>query len=535
MKNALTVLALTVTLTGCIQGGDPSASSDAPTNLGTAAAALSQPAGVTLVKDGVSTLGWPFLEGKSGSKWHVTTGSPYHGGCDAYADDWNYGSGNSDKGKTLLSATAGTVIFAGKGGEKGYGKQVVVQYGDFAVRYAHMDRVDVTVGDTVWHGTQIGTVGCTGLTCKAPQTAHLHLVLYKNIKAEATPGKTALSLLKTGENPTTLKGAANTFAAPFNVDSTVAAPFTVEDAASRLSPVMRTVSLPDNMVAGQTYTVDWTVMGYHGPMASSMTIRCTDNAGKDVYAAVTDNTPDNLGQGWHWQHASSRIYGFSRSFTLAQGLPNQECEVRFFWARQAYPGESAYTDYNGVFISVLIPGGVDAKPLGDAGRKLSRTIVHAPGSAAGTIDWTGSPDVDPTLEQAASRLSPVMRTIELGDNLKGGKSHSIAWETMGYHGPMSTKVYVICDGVWTESPAPTVEDLGTGMYSWGSAVSHRYRYETTLSTPDVSSKQDCMIRFFWSRDGYTDYNEDFISILIPGGVDDRPSGTAGRAILRTLK
>lgn len=534
MRSIAILLSLGLVLGACVQTNDSEASNESPRELGELSGALSQPPGVSLLSDGTSTLGWPFLEGKSGSKWHVYSGSPYHGGCDYYADDWNYGSGNADEGMTLLSATAGTVIFAGTGAEPGYGEQVVVQFGDFAVRYAHMDRVDVTIGDTVWHGTQIGTVGCTGLTCKAPQTAHLHLVLYKNIGNEAKPGKTALSILKTGDNPTTLTGGANQFAAPFTVDSSVTAPFTLENAASRLSPVMRTVSLQDNMVSGKTYSVDWTVMGYHGPMSSSMMIRCQDSAGKDSWATVTDSTPKNLEQGWHWAHASSRIYGFSGNFTLAEGLPNQECEVRFFWARQAYPGEPAYDDYNGVFISVLIPGGVDSKPLGDEGRRLARSITHAPGSAKGTVDFPGNPDVDPTLGQAASRLSPVMRKIELGDNLKGGKSHAIAWETMGYHGPMSTKVYTICDGEWTASPAPSVTYLGTGWY-WGSAISDRYRYETTLTTPDVSSKKDCTVRFFWSRDGYSDYNAEYISILIPGGVDDRPDGTAGRAIIRTLK
>ncbi len=513
---------------------DEPLSSDSPQALESANSALSQPEGVVLVSDGTSTLGWPFLEGKSASKWHLTPGSPYHGGCDHYADDWNYGSANADLGMTLLSATAGTVVFAGKGAEAGYGKQVVVRFGDFAVRYAHMDRVDVTFGDTVWHGTPIGTVGCSGLSCKAPATAHLHLVLYKNIENEAKPGKTALEILKTGDNPTTLSGGPNEFAAPFNVDSSVKAPFTLENAASRLSPVMRTVSLPDNMSAGKSYSASWTVMGYHGPMASSMTIRCTDDEGKEQVVSVTDHTPENLEQGWHWKHASSRIYGFSHQFTLPGGLPTQECVVRFFWARQAYPGEADYNDYNGVFISVLIPGGVDSKPIGTEGRRLSRTVKYASGSKKGTYESKSTPDVDPTLEQAASRLSPVMRKIELGDKLKGGKSHPVAWETMGYHGPMSTKVYVICDGEWIQSPAPSVTSLGPGWH-WGTATSQRYRYETTLTTPDVAGETDCLVRFFWSRDGYSDFNATPISILIPGGVDDRPDGTAGRAIVRTLK
>ena len=124
--------------------------------------------------EGPPLSGGPFCEDKSGSKWHLTLGSQRHAGDDAYADDWNYGSGNQDIGKTLLSACSGSVVFAGVGDETGYGNQVVVRSDEspsFVVRYAHMDRVDVGVGDKVEHGTPIGTVGGSGTPSPGSRSA----------------------------------------------------------------------------------------------------------------------------------------------------------------------------------------------------------------------------------------------------------------------------------------------------------------------------------------------------------------------------
>ena len=63
---------------------------------------------------------------------------------------------------TAIEATAdGTVIFAGPHG--GYGNVVVIDHGyGITTRYAHMSAIDVTVGQHVTRGKQIGAVGSTG-------------------------------------------------------------------------------------------------------------------------------------------------------------------------------------------------------------------------------------------------------------------------------------------------------------------------------------------------------------------------------------
>lgn len=162
-----------------------------------------------------SNLAWPFLE--SASKWNVTSGSPLHTGADKYADDYNYyQGGDSDLGKSVYSVMGGEVIYASRLSGYGYGNQVVVldSSGKFAVRYAHLNSISVSKGDTVTRqSTFIGDVGKTGLrgTCTAPDwaCAHLHIVLYKNLSSND------ISLLKQGKMPS------SSTAAWFRLDSSL--------------------------------------------------------------------------------------------------------------------------------------------------------------------------------------------------------------------------------------------------------------------------------------------------------------------------
>ena len=260
-----------------------------------------------------------------------------------------------------------------------------------------------------------------------------------------------------------------------------------------------------------------------------MRIRC-DNT---VVVRVVDDESENMGQGWHWKHAYSRVYEFSRQFTIPRDVQTQECEVRFYWSRVAYFDQEPYEDYNKAYISVLIPGGVDARTMGTVGRQLERTIVHTgSGSVSGTIEHSAGTSDSPNQEQAASRISPVMRVIEMDDGLRAGGTTTVVWELMSYHGPASSLVRIVCDDRVSSATDASPQDLGEGWY-WGDVTSRRYRYETDLDIPSGASG-DCTVRFYWSRQGYTDQNSAFISVLIPGGVDPRPSGDAGRVVVRTV-
>ena len=78
-------------------------------------------------------------------------------------------------GKPIYASASGTVIQAGWSG--GYGKCVKISHANgYSTWYAHMSSYNVSVGDTVYQGQQIGRIGSTG-NSTGP---HLHFELRIN-------------------------------------------------------------------------------------------------------------------------------------------------------------------------------------------------------------------------------------------------------------------------------------------------------------------------------------------------------------------
>ena len=76
----------------------------------------------------------------------------------------------SKRGTNILAVASGTVIEV-EHQRFGYGNKVVLEHnGQLQTLYAHMDTVDVNVGDSVTKETVLGTVGMTGWTTGP----HLH-------------------------------------------------------------------------------------------------------------------------------------------------------------------------------------------------------------------------------------------------------------------------------------------------------------------------------------------------------------------------
>lgn len=98
----------------------------------------------------------------------------YHPGDDL---NLNYPTWNSDSGKPVYACADGEVIYAqlvirNDGSVSTWGRLVVIRHkGDIHTRYGHLRTLNVSKGDTVTRGQQIGTIGGTeyGLA------DHLHL------------------------------------------------------------------------------------------------------------------------------------------------------------------------------------------------------------------------------------------------------------------------------------------------------------------------------------------------------------------------
>lgn len=94
--------------------------------------------------------------------------------------DLNWGSGAySDVGQEIYSIASGVVIFANERRE--WGNMVVIEHDPYvkdgrkvATRYAHLQRIDVRVGQRVGRGEQIGTLGGTRGRPGLSWVPHLH-------------------------------------------------------------------------------------------------------------------------------------------------------------------------------------------------------------------------------------------------------------------------------------------------------------------------------------------------------------------------
>lgn len=84
--------------------------------------------------------------------------SPFGGGS------YEFHSGqdiNAERGAAVVSAAVGTVVFAGWHG--GYGQLITIDHGGgLTTRYAHLLKMEVSVGQQVGRGQLIGQVGSTG-------------------------------------------------------------------------------------------------------------------------------------------------------------------------------------------------------------------------------------------------------------------------------------------------------------------------------------------------------------------------------------
>ncbi|AWV06346.1 M23 family metallopeptidase [Marilutibacter maris] len=108
--------------------------------------------------------------GKSSTQWRVSNWSGHN---PAHAADINWGSGDADLGKPVAAAAAGTVIKAAYDTNTGYGRNIVIDHGGgWRTRYAHLNAMSVSKGQTVRRGQKIGTVGKS--SAKYTFAAHLH-------------------------------------------------------------------------------------------------------------------------------------------------------------------------------------------------------------------------------------------------------------------------------------------------------------------------------------------------------------------------
>jgi len=117
-------------------------------------------------------------------QFHVT--SPYGKRRDPFTKAWAYHAGldlGGPRNSKILATAPGLVIFAGRFGP--YGTMVEVDHGmGIVTRYAHLDGIEVAVGDEVGFRQPVGVIGNTGRST----SRHLHYEIRIDDRA-FDPGK----------------------------------------------------------------------------------------------------------------------------------------------------------------------------------------------------------------------------------------------------------------------------------------------------------------------------------------------------------
>lgn len=102
--------------------------------------------------------------------------SSYYGWRDLYGKpDFHLGIDMPDvRGASIWAADGGEVVWVGC--TPSYGNSIRIQHGNMTTVYAHLDKMFVNIGDMVYQGQEIGTMGNTGVA----YGTHLHFEIRIN-------------------------------------------------------------------------------------------------------------------------------------------------------------------------------------------------------------------------------------------------------------------------------------------------------------------------------------------------------------------
>ncbi|MDQ5838322.1 MAG: M23 family metallopeptidase, partial [Acidobacteriota bacterium] len=109
----------------------------------------------TALRDRVPSI-WP-VEGNLSDGFGVR-GNPFGGGSSEFHPGQDI---TAPPGTPVFAPADGTVLEAGW--KNGYGQQVVIDHGHgLTTRYGHLSKIEVTAGQSIRRGEELGQVGSTG-------------------------------------------------------------------------------------------------------------------------------------------------------------------------------------------------------------------------------------------------------------------------------------------------------------------------------------------------------------------------------------
>ncbi len=161
------------------------------------------------------------------------------------------------------------------------------------------------------------------------------------------------------------------------------------EAQNRIAPMIETLNIPEVMKAGQSYQLDWSLVGYEGGYATHIAMFDCTNAvfptcgefyisplyGKSVTSTQTSTAP------WTYGAEVASYFNFTDFFTVpatrADGSPWPSAGTAI--AIRFYQKSTSTRDAGKPGISLLIPGGLSNVYYSTTGRRVQKKICPSGG------------------------------------------------------------------------------------------------------------------------------------------------------------
>lgn len=155
------------------------------------------------------------------------------------------------------------------------------------------------------------------------------------------------------------------------------------ESSRRLPPVLYNVNIPETMTAGQTYALEWSVLGYHDDYTSILAMfDCTGKSAGDCGKFYSQNffstgsvalasTSDKVPTGWHNGTSYANEFKFSAPFIPSAADFTQETDIVVRFYRRNLDDKHAGNSS----LSLILPGNLSSEYYDKEGRRIKKKIT----------------------------------------------------------------------------------------------------------------------------------------------------------------
>lgn len=298
------------------------------------------------------------------------------------------------------------------------------------------------------------------------------------------------------------------------------------DAVLRSGNIVQFINFPDNLTAGETNNVQWSVLSYV-PIVSRIYAGVPGGWSffkNGTYQGMT-NSPWNL----NGRHA--KVYSFDCDWIV----PENSGEFKI-WFNVAQMDSDQ-------FMIPIIPDGIDTRSDPVYAKLIDRTIL-AGGTEVATLSGLDNWDsgwIFETLAEQKERSGVTITSITMPDNLTQGAPVTCEWRVQSYV-DVNAQVLLLnvaSSNVWLTADATRIGVPSDTTYNFQdrSSGTTNYAKEYTFQATFIVPAQPGVQQLYFRSQNSSDTNSLWMAQNLSAGVDSRPvleNGRFGRMINRTI-